>query len=95
MDKRGCFLLSDDEVMQLRAIWHAPSDHELMLKVKGQMNEKLMGILRSCSMEQVGLVRAQLDVLDYFFSVMDDTVDTNLEKRIFGGQIPHEVPPAI
>jgi len=95
MDEYGRFDLTGAERQRLRAIWQSPEDGELLRKVRAQMMAGFEQMNRTCALELVPIVRGQLDVLDQFFSILEDTVDPEYVTRWMKEQAQKGVPPAI
>jgi len=95
VDERGRFNLNDMQRRKLQAIWSSPDDKAIMLAMKKQSIEPLYQLLRACDVNQIDRYRAQIDVLEWFFGILEGTADRTKEAELYGAQTPSAAPPSI
>ena len=79
MDEHGRFKLDDETRSRLRAIWDSPADYALLLDIKNQVMAHIVKLLRTCNKDSIEHVRGALDMMDWWFNLMDRSVKEEIE----------------
>jgi len=95
VDERGRFNLNEMQRRKLQAIWSSPDDKAILLAMKKQSLDPLYHLLRACDVGQISYFRAQVDILELFFRVLEGTADRTKEAELYGAQTPSAAPPSI